>query len=72
MLFLQSITILSVEAKRLIAKLFSGTSEEFTGIQGQIVAKRALEIAAAGGHNIFMLWYNIHLLANIEPAAYAQ
>lgn len=31
------------------------TTVDFSDVQGQVVAKRALEIAAAGGHNILMV-----------------
>jgi len=32
------------------------SAQIFSGVKGQEYIKRALEIAAAGSHNIFMLW----------------
>ena len=48
-------TLLSLETKQSTSNLVAGDNEEFADVQGQIVAKRALEIVAAGGHNLLMV-----------------
>ena len=39
---------------------------DFSEVKGQEYVKRALEIAAAGSHNIFMLWSQYHLPVRVS------
>lgn len=54
-LHLSHINQLPVEAKQPITTALSGNSIDFSDVQGHVFAKRALEIAAAGGHNILLI-----------------
>jgi len=47
--------MLSAEVKHSVDNILPATSEDFADVQGQSLAKRALEIAAAGGHNLLMV-----------------
>ncbi len=48
-----SIAPLSLPSK---SNLIEKYHVDFSEVKGQLFAKRGLEIAAAGGHNVFMLW----------------
>ena len=53
-LFLKGEFLLQPMSKTGIKQAQAGSHEDFAEIQGQPLAKRALEIAAAGGHNVIM------------------
>jgi magnesium chelatase family protein len=44
-----------VEVEALLARARGETDRDFSEVKGQAIVKRALEVAAAGGHNVLML-----------------
>ena len=54
-LHLQEIQKLSPSFFQAASETMNDTDVDFSEVQGQLIAKRALEIAAAGGHNVMMI-----------------